>query len=67
MIECSLQRKKERVAMDNAHISALQSKHLGLDRKIAAETARPLPDMSIVATLKKQKLRVKEALTSVLS
>jgi hypothetical protein len=51
--------------MDNAHISALQSKHLGLDRKIAAETARPLPDMSIVATLKKQKLRVKEALAGV--
>lgn len=49
--------------MDNAHVSALQAKHSVLDRKIAAEFARPLPDMSIVATLKKQKLRVKEALT----
>ena len=52
--------------MDSAHISALQSKHSGLDRKITAETARPLPDMSIVATLKKQKLKVKEALSGVL-
>jgi hypothetical protein len=54
--------RKERVAMDNAHISALQAKHSGLDRKIAAEIARPLPDMSLLATLKKQKLRLKEAL-----
>lgn len=48
--------------MDSAHISALQAKHSGLDRRIAAETARPLPDMSLVAALKKQKLKIKEAL-----
>lgn len=53
--------------MDSAHISALQAKHSGLDRKIAAEFSRPLPDMSLVATLKKQKLKVKEALTGLVS
>lgn len=52
--------------MDSAHISALESKHSGLDRRIADETARPLPDMSLVASLKKQKLRIKEALTGLL-
>jgi hypothetical protein len=52
--------------MDSAHISALQSKHSRLDRKIEAEFARPLPDMAIVATLKKQKLKVKEALSNLL-
>jgi hypothetical protein len=52
--------------MDSAHISALQAKHSGLDRRIADEFTRPLPDMSLVATLKKQKLKIKEALASVL-
>jgi hypothetical protein len=53
--------------MDSPHISALQAKHLGLDRKIEAEIARPLPDMSRVTTLKKQKLKVKEALGGLLN
>ena len=50
--------------MDTAHISALQAKHTGLDRRIAAEIARPMPDISLLATLKKQKLRLKEAIAS---
>jgi hypothetical protein len=49
--------------MDNAHIAALQAKHSGIDRRIADETARPLPNMSMVTKLKKQKLKVKESLT----
>lgn len=49
--------------MDSAHIAALQAKHSGIDRRIADEIARPLPDMSILATLKKQKLRIKEMLS----
>jgi len=51
--------------MDSAHILALQAKHSGLEGRIAAETARPLPDLSLVATLKKQKLRIKEAMASI--
>lgn len=46
--------------MPNAHLSALQAKHEGLDRRIAAESLRPLPDQIQIAALKKQKLRVKE-------
>ncbi|MFM9978001.1 MAG: YdcH family protein [Sphingomonadaceae bacterium] len=51
--------------MDSAHILALQAKHSGLEGRIAAETARPWPDSSLVATMKKQKLRIKEALASI--
>ena len=52
--------------MDNAHIAALQAKHSGIDRRIADEVARPLPDMSMLATLKKQKLKIKEAISSLI-
>ena len=48
--------------MDQAHIAALQTKHAGLDRRIAEETQRPLPDMALVSRLKKEKLRIKEAI-----
>ena len=48
--------------MDNAHTVALQIKHSGIDRRIADETARPMPDTTILASLKKQKLKIKEAL-----
>ncbi|MBX3595529.1 YdcH family protein [Sphingomonas sp.] len=46
--------------MQNAHLSALETKHASLDRKITAESQRPLPDQMIIADLKRQKLRVKE-------
>ncbi len=50
--------------MDNSHISALQAKHAGLDARIKAETSRPMPDAVLLATLKKQKLRLKEEMAS---
>ncbi|MDF0543498.1 YdcH family protein [Sphingobium sp. H39-3-25] len=50
--------------MDNSHISALQAKHAGLDARIRSENSRPMPDTSLLATLKKQKLRLKEELSS---
>lgn len=46
--------------MQNAHLSALAAKHATLDRKISAESQRPMPDQMIIAELKRQKLRVKE-------
>ncbi|UIJ47066.1 DUF465 domain-containing protein [Sphingomonas cannabina] len=49
--------------MQTAHISALEAKHASLDRKIADEQARPLPDRMMIAELKRRKLRVKEELT----
>ncbi|MES2058526.1 MAG: YdcH family protein [Pseudomonadota bacterium] len=50
--------------MQTAHFSALEAKHAVLDRKIEAESQRPLPDTVALAALKKQKLRVKEEMTT---
>ncbi|GIX17610.1 MAG: hypothetical protein KatS3mg119_1796 [Rhodothalassiaceae bacterium] len=47
-----------------AHVSALAEKHAELERIIAQELARPLPDQIRLAELKKQKLRLKEELES---
>lgn len=49
--------------MEQSHVSALQLKHAGLERQIAEELSRPVPDIAIVQTLKKRKLRIKEELT----
>lgn len=49
--------------MDNTRSSALIAKHAGLDAQIEAENSRPAPDSTLLATLKKQKLKIKEALT----
>ena len=46
--------------MDNVHLAALEAKHAGLEARIDTELQRPAPDTSIVATLKKQKLRLKD-------
>ena len=46
--------------MHTAHLSALQAKHAGLDRRIAEEEGRPLPDQAVLHELKKQKLKLKE-------
>ena len=46
--------------MDQAHMSALQAKHAGLEARIDEEIHRPLPDTATLARLKKEKLRIKE-------
>jgi hypothetical protein len=56
---------KEAAPMQNPHLSALETKHMVLDRQIIAESQRPAPDTRILADLKKQKLRVKEAMAAV--
>jgi hypothetical protein len=48
--------------MDNPHSSALVARHEGLDARIADEARRPSPDQMIIASLKKRKLKIKEAL-----
>ena len=50
--------------MHNAHHSALTAKHEVLDQRIASESQRPHPDTILLADLKKQKLRVKEEMTT---
>lgn len=48
--------------MDTSHVSALQLKHAGIERRIEEEMSRPMPDIAVVQSLKKQKLRIKEQL-----
>ena len=48
--------------MQNAHTSALEQRHAGLDARIAEENQRPHPDDALITRLKKEKLRVKEEL-----
>ncbi|MFD1611530.1 YdcH family protein [Sphingomonas tabacisoli] len=49
--------------MDNVHLAALQAKHAGLEARIVNELQRPAPDPSALASLKKQKLRIKDEMT----
>lgn len=49
--------------MENSHSSALTAKHAGIEAKINAEISRPAPDSFLIAQLKKQKLKIKEALS----
>ena len=51
--------------MQNAHLSALETKHAGLDARIAEENQRPHPDSATLARLKKEKLRLKEAIAGI--
>ena len=48
--------------MEKAHFDSLETKHDGLEARIAAEHRRPLPDELRIAELKKQKLRLKDTL-----
>lgn len=48
--------------MDTGHSHALAAKHAGLEQRLHDELRRPMPDAALVASLKKQKLRVKEEL-----
>ena len=51
--------------MESSHIASLQTKHAGLERKIADEMTRPLPDDVLVTELKRRKLKLKEAIVQV--
>ena len=48
-----------------AHTAALKARHADLEMQIANETARPHPDDSVIASLKKAKLRLKDSLSAV--
>jgi hypothetical protein len=54
--------EEEEMRMHQAHVSALQAKHAGLEARIVEESQRPLPDMITLARLKKEKLKLKEEL-----
>jgi len=50
-----------------AHYAMVQEKHVKLESMIEAESHRPLPDISMLQTLKKQKLLLKEELERIRS
>ncbi len=50
--------------MSTAHVFSLAAKHADIEAKLEAEQRRPMPDTALIAMLKKQKLRLKEAMTS---
>ena len=50
--------------MEQAHFSALETKHAGLESRIAEESRRPNPDAVALAELKKKKLRIKDELSA---
>lgn len=43
-------------------IESLKTRHASLERSIAAEDLRPMPDSDALARLKREKLRLKEEL-----
>lgn len=49
--------------MSSSHLSALKTRHADIDFKIEREERRPAPDLALLTQLKKQKLRLKEAMT----
>ena len=48
--------------MPDSHSAALQAKHARLDMQITTEARRAAPDEVLMGMLKKQKLRIKEAI-----
>jgi len=50
--------------MHQAHVSALEAKHAGLEARIDEESHRPMPDPATLSRLKKEKLKVKEEMTA---
>jgi uncharacterized protein len=50
--------------MSEAHVSSLAAKHANIEARLDEEQRRPLPDTTILAMLKKQKLKLKEAIAT---
>jgi len=48
------------MATADSRIDALKVKHQQIDNTLQSETSRPLPDDSAIASLKKEKLRLKD-------
>lgn len=47
-----------------SHVSALETKHAGIEAKLREEMSRPHPDTATLQSLKKKKLRIKEELAT---
>ncbi|MEC9067444.1 YdcH family protein [Pelagerythrobacter marinus] len=51
--------------MVSSHANALQSKHAGLEERLRDELNRPVPDAATIQAIKRQKLRIKEELSTI--
>jgi hypothetical protein len=50
-----------RLAMtEDEHIGSLKAKHARLDRELREEQLRPMPDSVVIASLKREKLKLKD-------
>ena len=47
------------------HVDSLRTKHAHLDRLIADEAHRPMPDQATISRLKREKLKLKEEIEHV--
>lgn len=50
--------------MSNSHIAALRNQHAKIDTEISKEERRPSPNAALLTEMKKQKLRIKEAMAN---
>jgi hypothetical protein len=50
--------------MVSSHVSALETKHAGIEAQLREEMNRPKPDTATIQSLKKKKLRIKEELAA---
>jgi len=50
-----------------SRLESLKTRHAGLERSIAEEDHRPLPNAEALSRLKRQKLRLKEEIERTLS
>lgn len=48
--------------MMNPHRDALTNRHAQIENRIAAESQRPVPDTVLITELKREKLRLKDAI-----
>ena len=48
--------------MESSHVTALQAKHAGLESRLREEMNRPSPDSAAIQVLKREKLKIKEAI-----
>jgi len=48
--------------MPNAHLETLSARHARLDANLADESRRPNPDQNRLTRLKREKLKLKEAI-----
>lgn len=51
--------------MISSHVNALQSKHAGLEQRLRTELNRPSPDAATIQAIKRQKLKIKEELSTI--